>query len=83
MLILWSSFISQYFPPVGGEFMELNEWIRGLVILFSWKDHFIRVSGKIVQLPSSYISIDIKIIITKITIHKKRSAKNMIERKKS
>ena len=42
-LLAWTSFIGQFIHPVGGEWIRLRVWIGGIVILASYKFHFVRV----------------------------------------
>ena len=54
-VVQWSSFIGQFFYPVGGEGMGYKGWMRVIIILASCKHHFIRVHEYLVQHPSNNI----------------------------
>ena len=52
--LIWTSFIGKFVYLVGGEGMG---WMEGIVILASYKYHFIKVHKNVMQHPTINISI--------------------------
>ncbi len=59
--LIWTTFIGQIVYPLGGKGIGVKLWMWGIVINASWNDYFIRVYENLVQHPSIYISIIIRV----------------------